>query len=470
MKAEEYTSYDALGLAKLIRDKEVTAEELLRSAIDQIASTNEELNAVIRPMYDEAATTIKAGLPDGPFKGVPFLIKDLGLLYKGVPTTAGSRFFEDNVPDHDSNLVTRYKEAGLVICGKTNTPELGLATTTEPVLFGASKNPSNTAYSTGGSSGGSGAAVAAGYVPIASASDGGGSIRIPASACGLFGIKPTRGRTPMGPDVGEGWNGSSCLHAVSRTVRDSAALLDATAGEDVGAPYFAPYRPRAYLEEIETPPAQLRIALVTTSFNEAPVNQEVAAAAQHAAKLCEDLGHHVQEARPDIDPAALRDGHGTVVVGSIAGTISAREKALGRACTIDDVEHVTWLDYRAGHQISAADYVQAVVTVHKLGRRMAEFFERYDVILSPTMASPLQKLGILNMNSTDMATYNATIMPMIAFTSVFNVAGCPAMSVPLAKDSNGLPLGIQFAAAMGGEALLLKLAAQLEQAYPWGNN
>ena len=467
MTPDEYALHDATDLAALVRDGDVSPGELLDAAIDQIQARNPAINAVIHTMYDEARATIAAGLPDGAFTGVPFLLKDLGAQYKGVPTTSGSRLFRDTVPDHDSNLVSRYRAAGLVICGKTNTPELGLATTTEPVLHGPTRNPTDLAYSAGGSSGGAAAAVQAGFVPMAHASDGGGSIRIPASACGVFGLKPTRARTPMGPDIGEGWNGSSISHAVTATVRDSAALLDATAGEDLGAPYAAPHQQRPYVDEVGADPGRLRIALVTGAFNRAPVDAACASAAHQSASLAESLGHHIEEAQPDFDGEALAEAHASIVFANIANLLDSAGIAQGTAVTLDDVERVTLANATLGRNISAAEYIRSVQTLHRVGREFAAFLSNFDVMLTPTMACQTPRLGMLNMNGEDADAYAALINRTIGFTSLFNNTGCPAMSLPLVTGSNGLPIGIQFGASFGREDLLFRLAAQLESACPW---
>ncbi|HYM33136.1 MAG TPA: amidase, partial [Candidatus Cybelea sp.] len=300
----EYDSYDGLGLAELVRKKHVTAGELLDEVIARVDRINPAINAVISRTYDEARTAIRRGVPAGPFAGVPYLLKDLGAYFANTPTTSGSALFREFVPDHDSEIVARLKRAGLVIFGKTNTSEYGLSTSVEPKLFGATRNPWNREHSAGGSSGGAAAAVAAGILPMAHATDGGGSIRIPASCCGLFGLKPTRARNPSGPDVGEGWNGAAAGHAVTRSVRDSAALLDATCGPDVGDPYWAPPVKQAFASEVGAAPGRLRIALNLRAWNNKPVDPECAATAASAAKLCESLGHAVEEARPEWDEEA----------------------------------------------------------------------------------------------------------------------------------------------------------------------
>jgi amidase/6-aminohexanoate-cyclic-dimer hydrolase len=302
---------------------------------------------------------------------------------------------------------------------------------------------------------------------MAHATDGGGSIRIPAACCGLFGLKPTRARTPLGPDVGEGWSGASVAHAVTRSVRDSAALLDATAGPDLGDPYWAPPPAGPFLAEVGRDPGRLRVALSVQSWLDQPVDPECAEAARAAARLCEKLGHVVEEARPEIDATALRGAVRIIVGANVGAQLEERARALGRELSAGDVERITWLTLLDGRAATAADYAQAIKVVHRTGRAVARFFTRADVLLTPTMATPPYRLGILNMESEDVEGYTAAILRSIAFTSLFNSAGNPAMSVPLAWSASGLPLGVQFAGRFGDEATLLRLAAQLEQAAPW---
>jgi amidase/6-aminohexanoate-cyclic-dimer hydrolase len=394
-------------------------------------------------------------------------LKDLGAHYAGAVTSLGSAFFKDFVVDHDSEITTRLRRAGLVIFGKTNTPEMGLAASTEPRAFGPTRNPWNLAHSAGGSSGGSAAAVAGGMVPMAHATDGGGSIRIPASCCGLFGLKPTRARNPMGPDAGEGWGGASVGHAVTRTVRDSAALLDATSGPDVGDPYWAPPPARPFLDEVGRDPGRLRIALTTAPWNGTPVDPECSEAARAAARLCERLGHRIEEATPDIDVKALGEANLIVIGGNVRAGLEARAAALGRELSADDVERVTWLRAAEGHTARAADYARSIGVMHRTGRVVARFFTRYDVLLSPTMCQPPYALGVLDMMTDNLDAYTRAVLGAVGFTSLFNTAGAPAMSVPLAWSTSGLPLGVQFAAPFGDEASLLRLAAQLEAEQPW---
>jgi amidase len=463
----DYERYDGLGLAGLVRAGEVKPEEMLEAAIERVEALNPALNAVVTRLYDQARAALAAGLPAGPFTGVPYALKDLGALYTGAVTSYGSRLFAGAVADHDSEYTVRLKRAGLVILAKTNTPEMGLAPSTEPQLFGPTRNPWNRAHSAGGSSGGAAAAVAGGMLPMAHATDGGGSIRIPASCCGLFGLKPTRARNPMGPDAGEGWGGASVGHAVTRSVRDSAALLDVTAGPDVGDPYWAPPPAGPFLDEVGRPPGRLRIALATASWNGAPVDPECAAAATDAARLCESLGHHVEEGRPDYNHEALAQATRIIIGANVRAALDVGAKARGRAVEAGDVERVTWEFAALGASYTAADYARSIGVVHRTGRAVARFFTRHDIILSPTMCRPPFPLGVLDMSSADADAYLAAVLASIGFTALFNSSGNPAMSVPLAWSRSGLPIGIQFAAPFGGEALLFRLAGQLEAARPW---
>jgi Asp-tRNA(Asn)/Glu-tRNA(Gln) amidotransferase A subunit family amidase len=458
---------DGLGLAELVRRREVSPKELLDAAIARVEALNPRLNAVVTRMYDAARGTIGAGLPSGPFTGVPYLLKDIGVLYTGAVTSAGSRAFVDAVADHDSEITVRLKRAGLVIFGKTNTPEMGIATSTEPRLFGPTRNPWNLGYSAGGSSGGAAAAVAGGMLPMAHASDGGGSIRIPASCCGLFGLKPTRARNPMGPDVGEGWSGASVAHAITRSVRDSAALLDATSGPDVGDPYWAPPPAGPFLAEVGRDPGHLRIALAITPWNGKPVDPQCADAARAAARLCERLGHHVEEARPDINADALGLASRVIVSANVRNALDLRGTARGRPVTEDEVERVTWLRAQDAVAFTAADYARSILVVHRIGRAVARFFARYDILLTPTMACTPYPLGVLDMSTADLDAFYDALLRSIAFTSLFNSSGNPAMSVPLAWSHEGLPIGVQFVAPFGDEARLFRLAAQLETTQPW---
>jgi amidase/6-aminohexanoate-cyclic-dimer hydrolase len=463
----EYESYDGLGLAELVAKGDVTPEELLDAAIARVEQHNPRLNAVVLPCYERARAAIRAGLPEGPFRGVPFLLKDLHAFLEGEPITNGSRLFEAFVPDHDTELVDRYRRAGLVIFGRTTSPELGLTATTESRLYGPTRNPWSLEHTSGGSSGGAAAAVASGILPVANASDGGGSIRIPASCCGLFGLKPTRGRNPMGPDVGEGWGGMSTAHVVSRSVRDSAAMLDATSGPDLGAPYWAPPPSRPFLQEVGADPGRLRIAVQTRGFNSAETDPDCLAALDSAARLCAELGHQVEPAELSVDAEALGEATRTVIGANVRAVLEDRAAALGRAPCEDDVEPVTWGMARNAAETSSAAYARAVRIIHAAGRSVARFLTEWDLLLTPTMASPPLELGRLSLSPADVDAFVSDIQKAVAFTSLFNASGNPAVSVPLFWSEAGLPIGTQFVARYGDEATLFRLAAQLEEARPW---
>ncbi len=462
-----YESYDALGLAELVKTGEATPTALLDAAIERLEKRNPALNAVVIPMLDHARRALAAGLPDGPFRGVPFLLKDLHASVPGVRTTYGSKLFADNVPSFESEIVARFRRAGLVTFGKTHSPEFGLTTTSESRLFGQTRNPWHPERGAGGSSGGSAAAVAAGIVPAAHATDGGGSIRVPASCCGVFGLKPTRGRVPAGPDAGEGWSGMSAQGVVSRSVRDSAALLDAIHGPDLGAPYAAQPPARPFLSEVGAKAGPLRIALQTSTWNGAPTHPSCVAAAEDAAKLCASLGHHVEEARFELDLEPFREATGVIIGASTRATMEDRARALGRPLVPDDVEPGTWLVSSIGASKDALAYVRALRTIHRLGRELARFLERYDVLLTPTLAVPPVALGVLSLSNPNPGESVRTLFQTVGFTQLANATGNPAMSVPLFWDADGLPIGSHFIGRMDDEATLFRLAAQLEQARPW---
>jgi len=463
----EYEKYDALGLAELVRKGEVSPTELLDAALARVSARNPALNAVNMSFEARARREIAAGLPAGPFRGVPFLLKDLHAQVPGERLSFGSRLFASFVSETESELVARYRRAGLVSFGRTNSPEFGLTATTESTLWGATRNPWSRERSAGGSSGGASAAVAAGIVPAAHASDGGGSIRIPAACCGLFGVKPTRARVPMGPHAGEGWGGMSTAHAVTRSVRDSAALLDATHGPDLGAPYFAPAPERPYLEEVTRSPGRLRIALQTQAFNGADTDPECAQAARDAAKLCESLGHRVEEAALPVDREALGRATSVLIGANVQAfaedAAAAQKKTLGA----DLVERVTLAMIERARSVPAADYARAVKTIHALTRVVEAFFTRFDVLLTPTMAMQTARLGQLALANPSDAEFGQCLARCTGYTALYNAAGNPAMSVPLATASDGMPLGVQFGARFGDEATLFRLAGQLEAARPW---
>ncbi len=468
-KLDDFAFLDATAQAELVRRREVKAIELVDAAIERIERLNPTLNAVVTPMYEQARAAATAELPDGPFAGVPFLLKDLLAAYGGVRMTSGTTFQRDFVPDHDSELVVRLKRAGLIIVGKTNTPEFGILPTTEPHLFGPTHNPWDTSRTPGGSSGGSAAAVAAGLVPMAHGNDGGGSIRIPASCCGLFGLKPTRARNPLGPDFGDIFSGLVAEHALTRSVRDSAALLDATSGPDVGDPYWAPPPVRPFLQEVGADPERLRIAFTTTAATDAPVHADCVKAAHDVAALCIDLGHEVVEVTPDVSGDLVTQSFITLWSAGCAWTIDGIALVTGRTSTTDDFEPLTWALYEMGRQQSASAYLLALAALQGLSREIARFFIDYDVWLTPTLAELPVPLGTFDSppdNPLHGLFRAAEFMP---FTPIANITGQPAMSVPLFWNADGLPVGTQFIGRFGDEATLFRLAAQLEAARPWAD-
>jgi Asp-tRNA(Asn)/Glu-tRNA(Gln) amidotransferase A subunit family amidase len=461
MRFDEYRAHDAVGLAELVAKKAVTADELLDVALARAAEVNPKINAITRDLSGLArgkAPTM------GPLAGVPWLLKDLGAAYAGVPTTYGSKLMAEVVPAADSAITRLYKAAGLNIFGKTNTPEYGIWPVTEPDLLGACRNPWDLGRSPGGSSGGAAAAVAAGIVPAAHASDGGGSIRIPAAACGLFGMKPSRGRVSFAP-AGEGWAGASIQHAVTRSVRDSAALLDAVCAPQPGDPYFLSVPERPFLEEARRDPGKLRIALFDGALTPGmPIDPEVAEAVRDAGRLCESLGHVVEPAALPGDHSAMQAAARTVLWASIANNVDAECERRGRPLQDGEIEPATLDIYRRGKDTPAPDYVRAVQTIHAWGRSAASLFETYDVMLLATLGRPAIPIGWLFENPKETVQRLFSYMPN---TQAFNNSGQPAMTVPLAWSSGGLPIGIQFAAKMGDEATLFRLAGQLETARPW---
>ncbi len=467
--ASELAWLDATAQAELVRKKEVTPSELVEAVISRIEALNPRLNAVITPMYDLARAAASGPLPDGPLRGVPYLLKDLGATYAGVPQSMGSAFMKGVVSPQDTVLTGRLKAAGLVVVGKTNTPELGLLPTTEPKVFGPSRNPWDLGRSTGGSSGGSAAAVAAGIVPAAHANDGGGSIRIPASCCGLFGLKPTRGRISLGPVLGDSLNGLTNEHAVTRSVRDSAALLDATAGPAPGDPYYAPPPARSYLEEVGADPGRLRIALTTQALTGVEVHPDCVAAASDAARLCSDLGHEVEEAAPDLRGDVVAPAFMTIWAAGCAWDIDGLAQATGRTPEPDQFEPFTWALYEMGKSVSASGYLMAVTGLQQVARQVATFLEKYDLWLSPTVAEPPPPLGTFEPEPSNPLLPLFRAGAYIPFTPLANATGNPAMSVPLYWNAEGLPIGAHFMARYGDETTLFRLAAQLEQARPWAD-
>ena len=463
----DYRKHDALALAGLVRTKQVTPQELLDTALARSREVNPRINAIVLDHEDVARKAINDGLPQGPLNGVPYLLKDLGAALKGTVTTGSLSLARETVATADSTYVERVKKAGLVIFGKTHSPELGLSPSSESRMFGATRNPWNLNHIAGGSSGGAAAAVAAGIVPVAHATDGGGSIRIPASCCGLFGLKPTRARTPAGPKRGEGWGGASVGHVVSRSVRDSAAFLDATAGAALGDPYPAPHQARAFLDEVTSAPGRLRIAFSTKPAIPTDVHPDAIAAVRDAAKLCESLGHIVEEESPDINGMEIMAAQGIVISANVAFTVDEAAEALGRTALPQDVERATWFRIENARKTDSSAYARAMNTLHYLGRTLANFMTNYDVILQPTAAGPPLPIGVLNMEREDLAQMFREMIAFIPYTGIYNLTGQPSANVPLYWNAQGLPIGTMFTARFGDEATLFRLAAQLEQARPW---
>jgi amidase len=468
VKTDAFASLDATEQAKLVRTRKVKPIELVDAAIERIERVNPTINAMITPMFEQARAAAKKG-PKGPFAGVPFLLKDVGASYAGVRMTIGSAFLRNYVPDHDSELVTRLKRSGLIMLGKTNMSEFGIMITAEPRLFGACRNPWNTKRSTGGSSGGSAAAVAAGLVPMAHGSDGGGSIRIPAACCGVFGLKPTRARTPSGPDRSEGWGGLAVQHALTRSVRDSAALLDATAGPDIGDPYWAPPPARPFINEVGADPGRLRIAFTAVAPTGVPVHADCVVAVREAATLCSDLGHQVTEATLTVDAERITQAFVTAVSSSVASVIDECAQLTGQNPAQEYFEPVTWAMYEMGRQHRAPAYLLAVEELRRIARDIARFFLNYDIWLTPTLTEPPVPLGSFDSTPENPLQGLLRTSSLMPFTPVCNFTGQPGMSVPLFWNADGLPIGTQFVARFGDEATLFRLAAQLEAARPWAN-
>lgn len=488
VRMPEYDSLDATALAALVARGEVTASELLEAALERADQRNPRLNAIVARYDDEARRRASGALPKGPFTGVPFLVKDVLTAWKGHRLSEASRLQAGFVPDTDSEVVRRLEAAGLVLFGTTNAPEFGLLGHTEPVLHGVARNPWNTDHTPGGSSGGSGAAVAARIVPAAHGNDGGGSIRIPSSACGLFGLKPTRGRVSLAPFVGESWMGFVSEGVLTRTVRDSAALLDVLSGYVAGDPYASPPRARPFVEEVGVPPGRLRIAFTDRSLVGHATDPECSAAVRDAARLLADLGHEVEEDFPPIRREELVKAYLYVVAASVAAEADLAARRTGRRPGPDNLEPETLAMVAGGRTFSSAELVAAMETNRAAARALAPFFERYDVLLTPTLAQPPARVGALQPTAAErlgLRLASATrFRPLIdllfdqvgaksfeatGFTTPFNQTGQPAMSVPLHVTASGLPVGVQVVARFGDEATLFRLASQLEAARPWAD-
>ncbi len=468
---DDYAAYDAMGLAELVARGDVTPHELLTEALSRAERAQSELNCFANLFPEIAEAQIADTIPDGPFKGVPYPTKDLGVAIKGAPLTNGAQAWKGNVSQYDSVITERYKAAGITLFATTTTPEFGLTTTTESTLYGQTRNPWDVTRTSGGSSGGASAAVAAGVVPLAQASDGGGSIRIPAACCGLFGMKPSRGRTPMGPETTEGWNGQSVTHAVSRSVRDNAALLDATAGREIGSRYDAPPPDGTFLSALNADPKPLRIALWGTAPNGTRPDTQAQAGLDATRTLLESLGHVVEEAGPVMDGAALGKGLLMTISAAMAMLMEARGKVLGRELGADDMEPVTLRMREFGKTVPMAELMRANQVAISAAITYERFLDagKYDFTLSPTIAREPDPLGLLSLNPDDMDAYGEAVTTFAPWCAVFNQMGAPAMSVPLHWSENGLPVGMMFGARCGEERALFRLAGQLERAQPWNH-
>ncbi len=461
---------DATELADLVARGDVSPTELLEAALAGVDARNAAINAVVLIQEGVARKAIAAGLPYGPFRGVPFLIKDLGIEAQDFPSHNGSRLLRDTRYPGDSAIFARIKATGVVTFGRTTSPEGGIGAATEAAVYdGPTRNPWSLDHTPGGSSGGAGAAVAAGIVAFAHGSDGGGSVRIPASSCGLFGFKSTRARLPDGPYAGEGWAGMAIDGFLTRSVRDTAAMLDACDGADLGAPYWAPPLRQGHAAAISRPPRRLRIGLCDTTFTGEPVHPDVAEAVRAAGRLLESLGHHVEPAQPKADVQGMM--HAWTDVVAVGTALGIRSALRGRPLTADLVEGVGRGACVHAETLHPTRYLQAVGQLHAFGRQMAGFFaDGPDILLSATLAEPPARVGRFNHDREDYVAYRTGpqgIFTYSPFCAVFNASGQPAASLPLATSSDGLPIGIHLAAAFGDDECLIALCAEVERAAPW---
>jgi amidase len=463
----EYGNYDGLGLAALAAKGEVSPAELAEAAIERIERHNGVLNAVVYKAYDEARAAASGELPAGPFRGVPFLIKDLGVTVAGWPRTNGSRFTRDMADTEDSGLVRRYRQSGAVFIGKTNTPEFGITGTTESARLGPCRNPWNPGHIAGGSSGGSASAVAAGMVPLAHASDGLGSIRIPAACCGLVGLKVTRDRNPDLPDAYDYAHGLVVNHVVSRTVRDSAAMLDVTGRPEPASPYPAPPKERPYVEEIERSTGRLRIAWSTETPSGRAIDPEVESALHATADLLKRLGHDVVEKGLGIDYRALYRAMGPVSGANFASSVKRLVERLGREPEGDDFEPLTWASLKNGRRVTGEEALWGLQEMRRINRQTLGLFETFDVYLTPVMGTPPPPIGYVDPVALAPREVNRRQGEVFPYTPPFNASGQPSMSLPLAWSASGLPMGMMFTARYADEATLFRLAGQLEKEAPW---
>ena len=471
MNLEEYASYDALGLADLVRRRQVSAAELRDLGMRAIELLNPTLNAVVATMPEEAEASLERMRPVAPFAGVPFLIKDIGAAYQGVPSEAGCRLMKGHISSHDSELAKRYKRAGLVAIGRTTTPEIGNNVSTESLATGPTRNPWNIGKSAGGSSGGSAAAVAAGIAPMGHAADGAGSIRVPAANCGLFGLKPSRGRNPTGPDLHEILFGLVNDHVVTRSVRDSAALLDATAGSEIGGRLLLPAPSGSFLAAAQRDPKRLRIAFSAEPPGRGRAHADCVAMTEDVAGLCESLGHEVREAAPEIDIEEVTQVFLEFAAAAVRQMVAAARQETGRPANHDTLEATTLRILEYAESRSAAQFVETFDLMHRTSRILGEFFTTCDVWLSPIMAFPPPVLGLLNADDPNLSAFEWMLKVVTAspYVAMFNQSGQPALSIPLYWNAEGLPIGTQLAGRLGDEETLFSLSSQLEQARPWAH-
>ncbi|KMJ57397.1 6-aminohexanoate hydrolase [Bacillus sp. LL01] len=488
MKKHEYKNYDGLGLAELVQKKEVKPIELLEMAVSEIETQNPQLNAVIHTMYEKARVAA-VNATSGQFAGVPILLKDIGQEVKGEPKTLGSRALVKYRAKKDSEYVKRLRNSGFLPLGHTNVPEFGLMAITEPVVYGPARNPWKLSHTPGGSSGGSAAAVASGMVPIAGANDGGGSIRIPAAYCGLFGLKPTRGRTPVGPQFGRFWQGAAVEHVLTKTVRDSAAVLDDLKGNEKGAAFSTPMYEGSYLDKLQHPlEKKLRIAYSTRSPIGTEVHPDCVEAVRKTLKYLESSGHTVEEVEAPVDGKKIANSYLSLYFGEVSASVSMLEEILGRKATLNDVEPATWLLALIGKSMSAQEFVLSLREWDIAAYAMEDFHETYDLYVTPTTAFPPPRIGDHKLKPLESIALQVTgklgsatllkkmgiveqlvqeSLKRVPFTQLANLTGQPAMSLPVHVTQDGLPVGVQFMAARGNEEMLLQMARLVEESELW---
>lgn len=463
----DYANYDGLGLTELVRKRDVTPSELLEAAIERTERNNPKLNAIVYKAYDEARAAAAGALPDGPFKGVPFLIKDLGVRVKGWPRTSASRFAQIDADADDSELMKRYRASGVVAFGKTNTPEFGIPGVTSSALLGPCRNPWNTDHISGGSSGGAASAVAAGIVPLAHASDGLGSIRIPAACCGLVGLKTTRDRNPNGQHDTDRAIGLSVDHVVSRTVRDSAAMLDATGYPEANSPFAYPQKERPYLEEVTRSPGKMRIAFSSETPSGKPIDPEIRAALERTAETLKQLGHDVREEGLGIDYRMLYRAQGMVSAANFSASIRRWIEIKGREPGDDELEGLARRGYEAGKRLTAQDAGWAWQQLRIMNRQILSKFETWDVWLTPVLGTNVPRVDYLDPLMEDLKEFDRRQAATFGFTPPFNLTGQPSLSLPLHQSESNLPIAMMFTARYGDEATLFRLAGQIEKEMPW---